>query len=219
MVARSRHEEVETMLIQLAHEHVMRIAACVREFSSMISSFTSGVANADYEKCMQELSKIDNECREIRRRAEHQILSYGALLVERAEYIKLLSILDKILDKIEGAAFRAITLYKLNGFEDPITGKLSVIAEEVYEGVEGVRESFRALLLGATAVHEKLEEVEKQEREVDELYRGFDVAILQSKLKFQHVLLAREIAYLLEEIADSTEEVVNIVRAVFSLTR
>jgi uncharacterized protein Yka (UPF0111/DUF47 family) len=219
MVARSRHEEVENILLQLAHEHIMKVSAGLRELSTMISCFSSGSANMDYEKCMQGILKIDNECRDIRRRAERQVLSYGALLVERAAYIKMLSLLDKILDKVEGAAFRAVTLHKLNGFDDPVVVGLANITEKVHEGVEGLRESFRALLLGATAVHEKLEEVERQERAVDELYRGFDVAILQSKLKFQHVLLAREIAYLLEEIADSAEEVSNIVRAVFSLPR
>lgn len=215
MVTRSKQDDIENQLIQITHEYVIKVNSCMRIFSSIITALTSGETTITAEKNFQEILRIDDECKLLKRDAEQQLMSYGVLLVQRAEYIRVLALLDKILDKIEGAAYRSLTLYKLNGFEDPAASGLSNMTERVYEGLETLKECLRALMLNVTALHEKLDEVELYEKMVDELYRSFDVEILQSKLKLPHMILAREVAGILEDIADSTEEISNIIRAIY----
>ncbi len=215
MVTRSRQDDIETLLIQITHECVIKVSSCMRIFSSMLTQLTSIGAFDAAEKNFQEILRIDEECKILKRNAEQQLMTYGVLLVQRGEYIRVLALLDKMLDKIEGAAYRALTLYKLNGFEDPAACGLSEITEKVYEGLEILKECLRALMLNVTALHEKLDEVELNEKMVDGLYRSVDVEILQSKLKVPHMILAREIASILEDIADSAEEISNIIRAIY----
>ncbi|MEM2358827.1 MAG: DUF47 family protein [Nitrososphaerota archaeon] len=206
-------------MIQITHEYALKINHCMRIYSSMISSITSEDSPRVIEKEFAEILKIDEECKGLKRDAEQRLMSYGALLIQRAEYIRIIALLDKILDKIEGAAYRTLTLHKLKGFDDICIAGLSRMTEKVHTGTEVLKEGFRALMLQVTALHEKLDEIEQYEKVVDEMYRGFDVEILQSKLKLPQMILVREVAEILEEIADHTEEISNILRILYPRMR
>ncbi|MCS7145431.1 MAG: DUF47 family protein [Nitrososphaerota archaeon] len=215
MVAKSRHDDIENILIQITHEYTLKINNCIRLYSSMLTPLLSDDMVGALEKGYAEILKIDEECKLLRRDAEQQLMSYGALLIQRAEYIRLIALLDKILDKIEGAAYRTLTLHKLRGFDSVALAGLSQMTEKVHESIEMLRECLRAFMLHVTALHEKLDEIERYEKLIDGMYRGFNVEILQSKLKLPHMILVREVAEILEDIADHTEEISNILRVIY----
>ncbi len=215
MVTKSRQDDIENNLIQISHEYTLKINNCMRIYSSMLSALMSDGSPESIERGFSEILKIDEECKGLKRSAEQQVMSYGALLVQRGEYIRVIALLDKILDKIEGAAYRTLTLHKLKGLDNLSLAGLSQMTEKVHAGTEMLRECLRALMLQVTALHDKLDEIEQYERIVDEMYRGFDVEILQSKLKLPQMILIREVAEILEEIADHMEEISNIIRVIY----
>jgi len=213
MVARPRQEDAEVQLLNISHEYALKISSCMRIYSSILTLSMGSID--EIEKEYAEILKIDEECKILRRDAEKRLMSYGALLVQRGEYIRVFLLLDKILDKIEGAAYRTMTLHKLRGLDNDALMRLTQLAEKVYEVLENLRESLRGLMLHVTAVHDKLDEIERGEKIVDGMYRGFDVEILQSKLKLPQLILVREVAEILESIADHTEEISNILRVIY----
>lgn len=219
MVAKSRQDDIENILIQISHEYAMKINDCIRLYSAMLSSTSLDEPIDSLEKRFSEILKIDEECKALKRDAEQQLMSYGALLVQRGEYNRIINLLDKILDKIEGAAYRTLTLHKLKGFDSLAITGLSQMTEKVYESIVILRECLRALMLHVAALHDKLDEIERYEKIIDGLYRGFNVEILQSKLKIPHILLVREIAEILEDISDQTEEISSILRIIYPKVR
>ena len=58
----------------------------------------------------------------------------------------------------------------------------------------------------------KAREVEAAERIVDDLYRGLELKILNSKLEFPVMLLLRDVIQLLEDTADKAEDASDAAR-------
>ena len=142
-------------------------------------------------------------------------MKIGSLLQEREDFIRLISCLDKISDKAEGAAFRLLSLQKLGFHDDNIYQRLAELSDNVFIAVEKLKEAILAITLDSSILSSKLMEIEEQEHKVDELFRKLDIMLLQSKLSVPHLLLMREITHMLEDIADKSEEITNIIKALF----
>jgi uncharacterized protein Yka (UPF0111/DUF47 family) len=65
---------------------------------------------------------------------------------------------------------------------------------------------------GSPKVLEKARDVEVAERKVDDIYRGLEITILETKLDFQTLLLMRDIIQLLEDTADKIEDASDAAR-------
>jgi len=141
----------------------------------------------------------------------------GPLLPEREDYIRLANGIDRISDKAEAAAFRLVSLNKIGASGREICPTICDLSDGVLNVVDKLKEAILAVRLDSTILCQKLAEVERQERIVDEIYRRVDLVLLQSQLSVPHLLLSREIAGLLEDMADKAEEIVNILRALFAI--
>lgn len=212
---RQRIEDIENTIMVLTQEHARRIMDVMRVLSLMIED----IANKKSEKILlqnyNEILKLDEECKKLKHSTSEQIMRIGSLLQEREDFIRLISCLDKISDKAEGAAFRLLSLQKLGFYDENIYHRLSELTDNVFSTVEKLKEAILAITLDSSVLYSKLIEIEEQEHKVDELFRKLDIMLLQSRLSVPHLLLMREVTHMLEDIADKSEEITNIIRALF----
>jgi uncharacterized protein Yka (UPF0111/DUF47 family) len=191
----------------------------MRVLALMIEDITNKKGENILLQKYNEILKIDEECKKLKHSTGEQIMRIGSLLQEREDFIRLISCLDKISDKAEGAAFRLLSLQKLGFHDDNIYQRLSELSDNVFVAVEKLKEAILAITLDSSVLYSKLMEIEEQERKVDELFRKLDIMLLQSKLSVPHLLLMREITHMLEDIADKSEEITNIIKALFPQIR
>ena len=93
-----------------------------------------------------------------------------------------------------------------------IMKEIGNLAEAVLDCVIRLRETILALVYGGPKVFEAAEHVESAEKIVDNIYRKVDFTILSSRMKISIVLVLREIAEFLEEIADVCENASDVAR-------
>jgi uncharacterized protein Yka (UPF0111/DUF47 family) len=216
---RQRIEDIENTIMLLTQEQARKIMDVMRVLALMIEDITNKKGENILLQKYNEILKIDEECKKLKHLTGEQIMRIGSLLQEREDFIRLISCLDKISDKAEGAAFRLLSLQKLGFHDDNIYQRLSELSDNVFIAVEKLKEAILAITLDSSVLYSKLMEIEEQERKVDELFRKLDIMLLQSKLSVPHLLLMREITHMLEDIADKSEEITNIIKALFPQIR
>jgi|YelNatPaOPRAMG01_1025707.scaffolds.fasta_scaffold61308_1 uncharacterized protein Yka (UPF0111/DUF47 family) len=216
---RQRIEDIENTIMLLTQEQARKIMDVMRVLALMIEDITNKKGENILLQKYNEILKIDEECKKLKHSTGEQIMRIGSLLQEREDFIRLISCLDKISDKAEGAAFRLLSLQKLGFHDDNIYQRLSELSDNVFVAVEKLKEAILAITLDSSVLYSKLMEIEEQERKVDELFRKLDIMLLQSKLSVPHLLLMREITHMLEDIADKSEEITNIIKALFPQIR
>jgi uncharacterized protein Yka (UPF0111/DUF47 family) len=216
---RQRIEDIENTIMLLTQEQARKIMDVMRVLALMIEDITNKKGENILLQKYNEILKIDEECKKLKHSTGEQIMRIGSLLQEREDFIRLISCLDKISDKAEGAAFRLLSLQKLGFHDDNIYQRLSELSDNVFVAVEKLKEAILAITLDSSVLYLKLMEIEEQERKVDELFRKLDIMLLQSKLSVPHLLLMREITHMLEDIADKSEEITNIIKALFPQIR
>jgi uncharacterized protein Yka (UPF0111/DUF47 family) len=216
---RQRIEDIENTIMLLTQEQARKIMDVMRVLALMIEDIINKKGENVLLQKYNEILKIDEECKKLKHSTGEQIMRIGSLLQEREDFIRLISCLDKISDKAEGAAFRLLSLQKLGFHDDNIYQRLSELSDNVFVAVEKLKEAILAITLDSSVLYSKLMEIEEQERKVDVLFRKLDIMLLQSKLSVPHLLLMREITHMLEDIADKSEEITNIIRALFPQIR
>lgn len=214
---RGRLEDSEFAIMSLTQEQIRKVMDVTRLLALMIDDFAGDRDEREISEKYQEILKIEEECKMIKRSIEEQVMRVGQLLPEREDYIRLANGIDRISDKAEAAAYRLINLNKIGASGREICPTMCDLSDGVLTVVERLKEAILAVRLDSTVLHQKLAEVERQERVVDEIYRKVDLMLLQSQLSVSHLLLSREIVGLLEDMADKAEEVVNILRALFAV--
>ncbi|MEM4450115.1 MAG: hypothetical protein QXQ33_04770, partial [Nitrososphaerota archaeon] len=103
---RQRIEDIENTIMLLTQEQARKIMDVMRILSLMIEDVTYRKSESVLVQKYNEILKLDEECKKLKHSTGEQIMKIGSLLQEREDFIRLISCLDKISDKAEGAAFR-----------------------------------------------------------------------------------------------------------------
>lgn len=200
--------------MSLSQDQIRKVMDTLRALSIMLESLFNDDSAKNLEERHQTVLKNEGEARQHRRVIEEEIAKVGAILTNREEFLRLVDDIDEIADLAEGVGYRVISLVrtKLKVNRD-LLKQIYVLSENVLTTVSKLRESLLAVTLNASTFSEKVKETEEWERKVDEIYRSLDLAILQSEMKIPSLLLSREIASMLEDIADKAEEASDTLRA------
>jgi uncharacterized protein Yka (UPF0111/DUF47 family) len=89
---------------------------------------------------------------------------------------------------------------------------LQLLAGAALDTVLKLRETAITLSYGSAKTLEKARDVETAERVVDEAYRELEVKIINSKMEIPVMLLLRDVAQLLENVADKAEDASDAAR-------
>jgi len=213
---RQKLEDVRRLVLMLAKDHTRKSLLAVKTLAQILEGIREGVREEQaFSSKYAEILKIDDECKELRLQAERGVLEIGALLAERGEYIRFLGCIDRIPDRIEGAAYRLLALTKISYPSGDVVTAIQSILEKVRDSVESLNRAITALEMDSGQGHRLLREVSEREREVDEVFRRVTVELLRKELPLPQLLLAREVIDMLESVADTTEEAANVLTVLY----
>jgi len=212
---RDREEEFHGRLVALAQEQIRKVLDCLRNLSLMMETLFQGRGGPKaVEQSQLQVLASENEAKEGRRVIESEIAKVGAILANREDFMRLVDDVDKIADLAEGISFRIVWLSKDNmRVKKNVLKELHTMTESVLVAVTRLREALLAVTLSAETFSNKIKETEDAEHRVDEMYRRIDLMILESDMKIAPLLLTREVAGMLEDVADKAEEAADTLRA------
>ncbi|MCS7132364.1 MAG: DUF47 family protein [Nitrososphaeria archaeon] len=211
---RDREEDFRLNILNLIQDQVRIVLNGYKILLDMLENFLNGAKTEVLEEIYLKIMKNDEEAKEKTRIVEKEISNVGALLTSRENFIRLASEIDKIADITEGAAFRILSLSKMKTKLGKNLNKLFMdLGQSVLETLTAMREALLATTLNSSVIYEKIEATEKYEKKSDDFYRTLDLELLSSELKVGQLLLCREVAEMIEDIADNAERVADILRA------
>jgi uncharacterized protein Yka (UPF0111/DUF47 family) len=142
-----------------------------------------------------------------------ELVEIGTILISREDFLRFTDVTSEIADFCKGIAFRLTQMVE-RGWDVPSDLKKGIVdlAGAVSDASSKLRDTFLMLNYGSPKVLEKAKDVEVAERKVDDKYRDLEIAILESKLDINTLLLMRDIIQLLEDIADKIEDASDAVR-------
>jgi predicted phosphate transport protein (TIGR00153 family) len=213
---RQKLEDVRRVVLMLAKDHTRKSLLAVKTLAQILEQIRNGVRDEQaFNSKYAEILKIDDECKELRLQAERKVLEAGALLAERGEYIRFLGCIDRIPDRIEGAAYRLLALTKISYPSERVAGAIQEILEHMRDSVESLNRAITALEMDSAQGHKLLKEVSEKEQETDEVFRRVTVDLLRTEVPLPQLLLSREIIDMLESVADTAEEAANVLAVLY----
>ncbi|MCL7389011.1 MAG: DUF47 family protein [Thaumarchaeota archaeon] len=215
---RDREEEFRIRIFTFIQDQIRKVIDMYKVALNMLESFVQDSSLSKLEEFYQKILKADESAKDTTRMIEMEMSNVGALLTNKEDFIRLVTEIDEIADTIEGVAYRMVNLAKMKArLSRELNSKLLELGDMVLSTLNRLREALLAITLNVNTFQQKIRETEEHEKKVDDIYRTLDLAILTSDLKIAPLLLTREIVWMLEEIADTAEKIVDTLRAL-SLT-
>jgi predicted phosphate transport protein (TIGR00153 family) len=168
---------------------------------------------ASLKKLHVEVQSLGDGVDDSKRAVAQELVEIGTILINREDFLRFTDVTSEVADFCKGIAFRLSQMMD-RGWNVPPDLKKGLIelASAVFETVTMLRDTFLMLNYGSPKVLEKARDVEVAERKVDDIYRGLEITILETKLDFQTLLLMRDIIQLLEDTADKIEDASDAAR-------
>ena len=213
---RQKLEDVRRVVLMLAKDHTRKSLMAVKTLAQILEQIRNGVRDEQaFNSKYAEILKIDDECKELRLQAERKVLEAGAILAERGEYIRFLGCIDRVPDRIEGAAYRLLALTKISYPSERVADAIREILDHMRDSVESLNRAITALEMDSAQGHKLLKEVSEKEQETDEVFRRVTVDLLRTEVPLPQLLLSREIIDMLESVADTAEEAANVLAVLY----
>ncbi len=165
------------------------------------------------QQLYKEVQDLGDEVDDSKRAVAQELVEIGTILISREDFLRFTDVTSEISDFCKGIAFRIYQMVE-KGYEVPLNLLQGIVdlAVAVSDTASMLRDTFLMLNYGSPKVLEKAKDVEIAERKVDDRYRSLEIAILESKLDIQTLLLMRDIIQLLEDTADKIEDASDAAR-------
>jgi len=205
-------ERVKRRALSVCQDHLRKVLDLTRKVPQIMDCFLKN----EKEKARQLFSEIrsgEEDVDKARRLVSQELAEIGAILLSREDFLRFTNLTSEIADFSEGIAFRLVEIMEHNwNVPMDIKKDLLKLSEAVFEAVLRLRETAMVLSYGSVKAMEKAKDVEVAERVVDELYRGLEIKLLNSKLDFPALILLRDVLQLLEDSADKAEDAADAAR-------
>ena len=218
-----RRDDVEARLkIPVAYQKMIdlltKLSSNLNELLKIINQTIYNFDNMNID----ELNTQINSCREIKKNIEiikNELIDYiskaAPALLAKEEWIRLLSKLSGLSDKAIGIMYRIEQLL-LNHWHIPpkVRSSLVKLVLEILKMLDECKLALSLIGINANRTLSACSQIERIEKGVDELYRRAIFLIIRCECSFQEVLLLRDIAEMLEEMADTLESTVDDIRII-----
>jgi len=198
-------EQTRRMLLEICQEHMRKVLDTLREVCLMITAYGEGNDSMVFQH-YNNVVKDEEETSEIKKTLMREVAEVGMVLLSREDFIRLSSEVSTIADYCGGVAYRLMEMSKRKWrVNNEIIKDITSLAEASLNCVIRLRETILSLSYGGNRTLEIARNVESAERTVDSIYRKVDIRIITSELNLSVILMLRDIANFLEEMADESE--------------
>lgn len=183
-----------------------KVLDAVRELINMVST----LSESSYKETEEQVFKIvqlKEEAAQQKNLLLVELAESGMLLLNREDFLRLAVQIGEIADYCEGAAYRIayITKRKMK-ISDEIKTSLFSMGKNVLKTVTNLRETMFSLAFSRQRALDLAKNVEIAEYAVDELFRETEIKIIDSDMDCRSMILLKDLAQFLEDIADKAED-------------
>ncbi|RLE79324.1 MAG: hypothetical protein DRJ51_07975 [Thermoprotei archaeon] len=170
------------------------------------TSYLDTLTREEFQRNLNEIKQLKAEAELVKREFLEYISKVSPTLLYRDEWIRLFSKMTSITDKIVGIAYRFEQILN-HRTEIPrdVTSLFSKFSEEVINILVSIKEALNFMLINVTRALKACDLIEEKEKEIDNIYRGICFTLLEKDLPLREMLLLKEVAEMLETIADTAE--------------
>ncbi len=205
-------EKVKRRALSVCQDHLRRVLETTRKISQMVDCFVKGDKNLARD-LLADIKKSEKNVIIARHTVTQELAEIGAILMSREDFLRFTNLTSDIADYCEGIAFRLLEIME-KGWKVPTKIKEGIVrlSDAVFETISKLRETAMTLNYGVSKALEKAREVEAAERIVDDLYRELEVMIINSNMEIPPMLLLRDVAQILEDVADKAQDASDAAR-------
>ena len=185
---------------------------CIRTLHNMITALSEGNAS-EAVSLFPRVSSLKDEATNLKRSLAEALISAGAILFSREDFLRLAVPLTEMCDGAEGVAFRLKEASSRKEFpEKQVLEAVRALSEGVLDCALKLRDVTYSLNFDISKVESLVTSVETSERQVDDLYRRAVIKLVYSKMEVPNLLLMRDVLEMLEEVADKAEDAADASR-------
>jgi len=198
--------------LQMCQDLVRYSSDAMRSLHRMLTIY--GQAKGDEVKSVfGEVTGAKEKSLSIKRDLSNELITAGAILLSREDFLRLAVPLTEIADLSEGVAYRLMDLLERKShISNILLGKMIQLSEGVLDCVLKLREVMLSLNFNTERVETLATEVEMTERKVDDMYRSVVLSIIFSNSAIPTILVLKDMADMLEEISDKAEDATDSAR-------
>ena len=205
---------IRRRILDICREQTRNIVDITRELALMTDNVSDGKAK-DAKEHYQNMSKLLVEFEGTKKKLLEEVASFGTLLSNREDFIRLIFKIGEVADYAQGIGFRLSAVIDRNWkLDKKYTKRLAELNALVLEEMSKIRETVMSLGFNPAKAMELSRGVEETERKVDVAYRSLDLEVLDEKIPLRTLLLVRDLSSHMENMADLGVDVVDLIRVI-----
>lgn len=205
---------IRRRILDICREQTRNVVEITRQLALMTDS-VSETKVKDAKEHYQNMVRILDQFDGTKKKLLEEVASYGALLSNREDFIRLIFRIGEVADYAQGIGFRLTAVVDNNWKVDKrLSKRLSDLIGLVLEEMSKIRETMMSLGFNPAKALELSRIVEETEKKVDIAYRSLDLEVLDEKIPLRTLLLIRDLSAHMEEMADLGVDVVDLIRVI-----
>ncbi len=205
--------QMRRRLLVTLQDMTRRLLDATRSLVSMYDSIASG-SDSEAEARRSEISKAIGDVEAYRRSLVRQLSEVGAMLINREDVLRTAFMLEEIASYLDSLAFRLYAGRQYLSGLGTLGDRLRDMLNQTLNAVTRLNDLSRMLQVNPGKVSELATLVEREEKNMDGLYRDVLVESLARIKDFKQLLVYRDLVERIEKVADlslSTSEMLMIV--------
>lgn len=205
---------IRRRILDICREQTRNVVDITRELALMTDNVSDGKtkeAKEHYQNMLKILGDFDGT----KKKLLEEVASFGTLLSNREDFIRLIFKIGEVADYAQGIGFRLSAVIDRSWKVDKkYTKRLAELNALVLEEMSKIRETVMSLGFNPTKAMELSRGVEESEKKVDMAYRSLDLEVLDDKIPLRTLLLVRDLSAHMENMADLGVDVVDLIRVI-----
>ena len=205
---------IRRRILDICREQTRNVVDITRELALMTDNVSEGKAK-DAKEHYQNMSKLLIDFEATKKKLLEEVASFGTLLSNREDFIRLIFKIGEVADYAQGIGFRLSAVIDRNWkLDKKYTKRLAELSALVLEEMSKIRETVMSLGFNPAKAMELSRGVEETEKKVDMAYRSLDLEVLDEKIPLRTLLLVRDLSSHMENMADLGVDVVDLIRVI-----
>ena len=205
---------IRRRILDICREQTRNVVDITRELALMTDNVSEGKAK-DAKEHYQNMTKLLIDFEATKKKLLEEVASFGTLLSNREDFIRLIFKIGEVADYAQGIGFRLSAIIDRNWkLDKKYTKRLAELNALVLEEMSKIRETVMSLGFNPTKAMELSRGVEETEKKVDMAYRSLDLEVLDDKIPLRTLLLVRDLSSHMENMADLGVDVVDLIRVI-----
>ncbi len=203
---------LKRQLLQTCQELARYAVDSVREVNNLVTACLDDDTSR-LDEALTNISILKNKSIEAERTLANELVEAGAIMASREDFLRLAAPLTGIPDLCEGVVFRLREFFlRKKPIEKGLREGFKELVAKTLETVMRLREVIFTLGFETSKIEEFARNVEAYEKEIDSLFRALEIKIIFSKTDVSTILLLKDVANLIEEIADRSADAADAAR-------